>query len=215
MSIGDYNIFPSKLLSSEIKVNFLPNLNFNHHIVLNFSSKPSDEEEDLSFFNEIDSFNFIPSISDDNNKPTLDELFPFNSEKIDKSNTKFPSFKKPNLFTITEKNFSCSFLLKDNEDKLQKKRFREKRPRRENQDNIRRKIKRGFFNCALLKKLNDKLRKIGSKKYLERFPQYFVCDVNQKRNKEILNMTLQEIFEKKELYILIKMKNPLSIISII
>ena len=81
------------------------------------------------------------------------------------------------------------------------KRYRHRRPRKENQDNIRRKIKRGFFNCGLLMKLNDKLRKIGSKKYFERFPQYFVSDVNQKRNKEILNMTLQEILEKKELYI--------------
>ena len=84
---------------------------------------------------------------------------------------------------------------------INRKRYRERRARKDNRDNIRKKIKRGFLNHALIKKLNDKLRNIGSKKYFERFPQNFVSDVNQKRNKEILNMTLREIFEKKELFI--------------
>ena len=108
--------------------------------------------------------------------------------KINTRNLSFASFKNSNLFTNTEKN--C-FLLEDKENKLQKKRFREKRPRRENQDNIRRKIKRGFFNNALLKKLNDKLRNIGIIKYSEKFPHHFVNDVNKKKNKQILIMTLQ------------------------
>ena len=73
------------------------------------------------------------------------------------------------------------FLLEDKENKLQKKRFREKRPRRENQDNIRRKIKREFFNNALIRKLNDKLRSIGVIKYFEKFPHHFVNDVNRKK----------------------------------
>ena len=103
-----------------------------------------------------------------------------------------------NLFSNTENN---SVLDKQEANFISRKRCRERRPRKENQDNMRKKIKRGFFNNALLKKLNDKLRKIGSKKYFERFPQYFVSDVNLIRNKQILNMTLQEIFEKKELYI--------------
>jgi hypothetical protein len=33
-----------------------------------------------------------------------------------------------------------------------------------------------------------------------KFPQNFVSDISQKRNKEIVNLTLKEIFEKKELY---------------
>ena len=103
-----------------------------------------------------------------------------------------------NLFSNTENN---SVLDKQEANFISRKRCRERRPRKENQDNMRKKIKRGFFNNALLKKLNDKLRSIGSKKYLERFPQYFASDVNQKRNHDILNMTLGEIFLKKELYI--------------
>ena len=84
---------------------------------------------------------------------------------------------------------------------MNNKRFPIKRPRKENKDNIRIKIKRGFFNNALIKKLNDKLKSIGSNKYFEKFPQYFVSDVNQKRNQIILDNTLGEIFEKKELFI--------------
>ena len=117
--------------------------------------------------------------------------------KINTRNLSFASFKNSNLFTNTEKNSS---LLQNYERNLLKKRFRDKRPRRENQDNIRRKIKRGFFNNALVKKLNDKLRSNGIIKYFEKFPHHFVNDVNKKKNKQILIMTLQEIFEKKELY---------------
>lgn len=82
-----------------------------------------------------------------------------------------------------------------------RKRFSFRRQRKDNRDNIRKKIKRGFFNNGLIKKLNEKLKSIGSKKYLRKFPQHFVSDVNQKRNKELFNMTLREIFENKQLYI--------------
>ena len=53
----------------------------------------------------------------------------------------------------------------------------------------------------MIKKLNEKLKGIGSRKYLRKFPQHFVSDVNQTRNKDILGMTLEEIFCKKELYL--------------
>ena len=113
-------------------------------------------------------------------------------------NESVSSLESSNLFSNSKNNYD---LVKEEQNCAIGKRYKHRRPRKENKDNIRRKIKRGFFNCALLKKLNDKLRTIGSKKYFERFPQYFVSDVNQIRNKQILNMTLQEIFEKKELYI--------------
>ena len=83
--------------------------------MLNFASESSNEEEgeNLSFFNEIESFNFIHTISDENNKSSLDQLISFNFKKIDKQNNTFSSFKKPNLFTNTEKN---TFLINDNKD---------------------------------------------------------------------------------------------------
>ena len=81
-----------------------------------------------------------------------------------------------------------------------RKRFSFRRQRKDNRDNIRKKIKRGFFNNALIKKLNEILKRIGSNKYFEKFPQRFVSDIDQKRGKEIFGMTLGEILEKKKIY---------------
>ena len=81
-----------------------------------------------------------------------------------------------------------------------RKRFSFRRQRKDNRDNIRKKIKRGFFNNALIKRLNEILKRIGSNKYFEKFPQRFVSDIDRKRGKEIFSMTLGEILEKKKIY---------------
>ena len=75
-----------------------------------------------------------------------------------------------------------------------------RRQRKDNVDNIRRKIKRGFFNVSLIYKLNEKLKNIGSNKYFEKFPPHFVSDIDKKRNKKIFGMTLSELFLNKEIY---------------
>ena len=53
----------------------------------------------------------------------------------------------------------------------------------------------------LCENLDSKLRIIDSKEYFTKFPQFFASDVHSNRNKIILDMTLQEIFENSELYI--------------
>ena len=75
-----------------------------------------------------------------------------------------------------------------------------KRRRREYHDNIRKKIKRNFFNKILVKKMNKELKKGGSKKYFALFPQEIVADVTRKRNKKLLNMTLRQVITNSELY---------------
>ena len=146
MSINNYNINTSKIVVAETNTNFLPNFKVYDYIKLgspfpsNFSSQSSDDIDDLGFFSQNDSLNFVLSISEENNKPSLDELIPTNYAKINNSNISFASLEKSNLFTNIEQN---SFLLQIYERKLLKKRFRDRRPRRKNQDNIRRKIKRG------------------------------------------------------------------------
>ena len=102
--------------------------------------------------------------------------------------------KKNSIFTQTEKELQIN-----DEAFLKKKRSTIRRSRKENQDNIRKKIKRGFLNNALVKNLNETLKKIGSKLFFQKFPQNLVGNVNKNSNKEIINMTLLEIFEKKEL----------------
>ena len=122
--------------------------------------------------------------------PSLKEFFSFNSVYSEIKNDSFSSGENSNLFSNTE---SYSIFVKEDEYMLKRKRFQKRRPRKENRDNIRKKIKRGFFNCALINKLNEKLKKIGSKKYLMKFPQHFVSDVNQQRNRDIFGITLEEI----------------------
>ena len=131
------------------------------------------------FFNSIINKNFfINGISFFNNQlPTKNirkEIFKVIKGK--KETETVSSSESSSLFKNTE---SDSISDKENEIKfIGNKRSKVKRPRKENQDNIRRKIKRAFFNNALIKKLNNKLKSSGSIKYLEKFPQIFVCDVN-------------------------------------
>ena len=153
------------------------------------------------FFNSIINKNFfINGISFFNNQlPTKNiskEIFRVIQGK--KETETVSSSESSSLFKNTE---SDSISDKEKEIKfIGIKRSKVKRPRKENQDNIRRKIKRAFFNKALIKKLNNKLKSSGSIKYLEKFPQIFVCDVNKNKNKKIMDMTLKKIFETKELY---------------
>ena len=109
--------------------------------------------------------------------------------------------KKESIFTRIEND---SF--PKEETFAEKKRFPNRRRRRENQDNIRRKIKRGFLNNGLIKKINEILKNNGIGYFFEKFPQYFVCDVTRKTNNALMNMTLEEIFEKKELYKEVELK---------
>ena len=195
---------PSQFFSVDNKMIFLPDFKRNEFIdiephYMNLSSKSSEEEEDdFNFFNYADSSTFISSILDPNPMPSLEDIFPIHSIESKSKKDSVIIIEKVNLFSNIEKN---SILVKDGEDMLKRKRFQDRRPRKENQDNIRKKIKRGFFNNGLIKKLNEKLKNIGSNKYLRKFPQHFVSDVNQKRNKELFNLTLKEIFVNKELYL--------------
>ena len=74
------------------------------------------------------------------------------------------------------------------------------RKRRDNKDNIDIKIIRGFLNGNLIKNLNKKLNLIGSSAFFERFPQNFINDARKQSNKDILYLSLKEIFNKNELY---------------
>jgi len=204
MSLDNYYLNSALLSSADNKMIYLPDFKRNEFIEIqppfnmNLSSKSSEEEDDFNFFNYADSSTLIPSILDPNPMPYLEDIFPIQSIESESKKDSLITLEKVNLFTNIEKN---SLLAKSGEEMLRRKRFQDRRPRKENQDNIRKKIKRGFFNNGLIKKLNEKLKSIGSKKYLRKFPQHFVSDVNQKRNKELFNMTLREIFENKELYI--------------
>ena len=98
--------------------------------------------------------------------------------------------KKPTMFTKNDKVLLGKKI----------KRSYKKRKRKDNTDNKRRKIKRSFFNCALIKMLNKILKSMGSKLYFIKLSQEFVSDVNKETNKKMLNQTIKEILENTKLY---------------
>ena len=124
----------------------------------------------------------------------LKQIFNVNT----KSNSQFIKEDKQ-LFEVLypEKNDIVDII--DEREFINKKRFHNRLRRFENRDNIRRKIKRGFFN-ALIENMNKNLKNNGSHLFFEKFPQKFLANISRNTNKEILNMTLEEIMEKKELY---------------
>ena len=140
-----------------------------------------------------------------NQLPNPDNQINSNNENISSESSTTQEKKK--YFKVITNRSDSLFNKADSNSALDKeanllgnKRYPHRRQRRDNRDNIRKKIKRGFFNNALINKLNDKLKSIRSNKYFMKFPQNFVKDICQKRNKEIINLTLKEIFEKEELY---------------
>ena len=118
---------------------------------------------------------FLSSVNLKNENPISKEIFQVIPGNLD-IRSDSSSSDSSNLFKSSEND---SISDKNEENYIGVKRAKIKRPRKDNQDNIRRKIKRGFFNNALIN---------------------IVGDGNLKRNKMILNMTLLELFEKNELY---------------
>ena len=190
----------------------------------------NQQKEGKAFLCEDFSNTILTSTVDKNPKLTLDELNSeesLNSNSLD--NTIDSIFSSQEIYISNEllvkekrckKKFNVIYpeispiitniinkTLKEKNILLKRKRLEKRRRRRDNQDNIRKKIKRGFLNNALYNKLNKKLKEIGSKLFLEKFPQKFACDVVKKTNKLILNMKLEEIFEMKELYNEKELKN--------
>ena len=141
-------------------------------------------------------------ILDENNKEKQ-KLEPIAQIKELSDNKKKGIFKiiypeKASLFTNIDNNFE--FKEEVDENKTKDNLFiRKKMPRKENKDNIRRKIKRSFFNKYVIPKLNMILKNNGSNLYFMRLPQSFVSDICIKNNKKVINMTLSEIFLNEEI----------------
>ena len=203
----NFNIIP--------KINFLPEIlakNCMYIIPFSFNSLliKKTQGEKFSFLNFDFSKSLNPSLTKRNSVNSFEE-----NDKDKKSNKvmfKVKSMNAPNKKQIFKVNYPDKVSLftnteKDNiPDEVKEKKMvkeiikrKKRRPRKENKDNIRRKIKRGFLNTGVIKKLNQKLKNIGSNLYFMRFPQSFVSDIYRKTNKEVVNMTLAEIFVNKEI----------------
>ena len=196
-------------------------LNIEDRFNKNFISKENEKNNELYLFNNDDantvfssifSFSRFMPLNENDNRKILDNVL-IQKDKISSDNKEnslknmenrekkrifgIVYKKKETLFTLVDNN---TLINKENEYLLKRKRMPFRRQRKDNVDNIRKKIKRGFFNKSLIYKLNEKLKDIGSNKYFEKFPPHFVSDIDQKRNKEVFGMTLAELFQNKEVY---------------
>ena len=140
---------------------------------------------------------FELNINLDEEKEEDFKIYHHTSGIIDKNNRNLLSRKEYSLFKIKVNN---------PDDKLNKNsnfrnniRYKKRQRRYTNQDNVRRIIKRRFFNTHLKNVLNKKMEKSGYKE-LYNFPQKLVSDITIKNNKELINMTLFQIFEKNDSY---------------
>jgi hypothetical protein len=175
--------------NEQLDINIRFKSNFNN--VINFSF---NKEEDL--FNQEE--NSI--INNDINYYTFSNEYPFYNDILDNTIQSFE--KKKNIFNVIYPNKIALFTKTEielPEILIGRKRESERKRRKYNQDNIRKKIKRGFLSI-LIDKLNKILASIGISLYFVKLPQSFVSDVVRKTNKEILNLKLEEIFKKEELY---------------
>ena len=151
-----------------------------------------------------------PNEEEDNEMPNLElTLIPYEQSLLKNTITlKIFDVIYPDKYSVfTRIENDLSYLLKEEEMLCQRKRYNIRRKRRENNDNIRKKIKRGFFNKGLIHKLNMILKNQNINSYFEIFQQHFVGDVTKRTNNQLMNMTLEEIFEKKELYQESELKN--------
>ena len=204
MNPNNYFIFPAILFYLDSNKNIFPF--FAGNILANLNQ--------INYINDNHTRYLLPPNLIQTPKPNTNENIQINSNngsiKIDTKNTSVCSNaqeKKKYFNVIYPRNDSLFNKIdinliteKDELNLLGNKRLSYRRQRKDNKDNMRTKIKRGFFNVALVDKLNDRLKSIGSTKYFMKFPQNFVSDISKRRNKEIVNMTLRDIFEKKELY---------------
>lgn len=182
--------------------NFIPDLE-------NMDSFPIFEEDDSIEFETPFNFNFSSKNKDINaqsnisnsSEPSENPLLPIDEEEDNYISNKFMKIKGE-INAQNRQHFTESNLLFAEEEEifLGRKRGQKKRKRKENADNIRIKAKRAFFNNVIYKALNKLLKNIGSTQYFEKFPNKFTGDVNKKRNKCIVNMSLREIMVNEDLY---------------
>ena len=94
---------------------------------------------------------------------------------------------------------SSKEILDEQKNKLAHKKSNKKiqnvQKRKENADNIRKKIKSRFLKY-LRNIINERLKAAGSKKLFKFLPQKFICNVSKEKNKAVLNLSLQEIILK-------------------
>ena len=98
-----------------------------------------------------------------------------------------------NYHQYIEENVTNSAKAESGNIKKRSKKLKDIQKRKENSDNIRKKIKTKFFKI-LKNTINEKLKIAGSKKFFKCLPNKFISNVSKEKNKSILDLTFKEIF---------------------
>ena len=208
---SDFHDFEHKSIENKLANTTENNLHLFFAQTNNFYSSDNDfSESENSLFNisrnsKLDIFKpVLPLKKEEKTKDDLLKYY-FNNKKENKSNI-VDYAKKRKIFNVIQIKKFDMFNNKENaslsnENILRKNKvFPTIKRRRENQDNIRKKLKTAFFNKFLYKKINQILKNKQSKLYFVKFPISFVNDIRKNNNKNIINKTLLEIMLNKELY---------------
>ena len=207
------NLFLKSKINAYLNIP-LPNLE-------NKDNNQIKEEEDVLFFNNIslseNNLKFSPiEVKDEIKNGIIPELSNKNQDFFNKylepniiisnecsSKKKIGINQKKIFITVYPKKISLFSKAKGEfvfpglkqEDKL----IGNKR-RRNKEDDIRRMIGRRFFNDIVLNLINGILKNAGSIISFEKIQQDVVYDLVKKNNKKLLDMSLEQIFTKKDLY---------------
>ena len=197
-------------IEHKLKIFFSRSCEFPENIIKEDSNETGIENDVFDYNNNSTINKINPAIPLKKEKKIEDELLYHYSNSI-KENNSNPILKKEKrkLFKVNYRIRFDDIFDKENillSQKLNEKAFLEnkvtptKKRRRENWDNIRKKIKTIFFNKYIYNKINDALKAKQSKLYFVKFPITFVNDIKKDTNKDIINKTLLEIMSIKEIY---------------
>jgi hypothetical protein len=186
-------------IHKEYKINFLTKRKFS------FSEKVFlDNETDSYYIKEneeqinLDDDENYSSVISIITQESRNEIYRTNIDKKD-------GYKKAKIFDIIHQESSFTkrencLTLDEEDDEDEKKSILINKTRKDDDDNIRTKIKRAFVNIYLINMLNYILINNNSSLYFEKFPKSFAKNITKIQNSVILDMTLEEIFQNRDLY---------------
>ena len=175
--------------------------NNNHHFEYMRRAKEKKENENVFIFineNELNKSN--DDISSDDKILNIEKLQNINTNNLNFFTQELnlvdssQNSKKNIQNNSPEKNYNDITFQKDNNDLINKKR------KFIDNDNIKNKRLIYFFNNHLLKANNDIIKKAGYKFYFNKLPRELILDLFAENKKDNFQMTLFDIYTKKELY---------------
>ena len=173
----------------------------NHHFEYICRAKEKKENENVFIFineNELNKSN--DDISSDDKILNIEKLQNINTNNLNFFTQELnlvdssQNSKKNIQNNSPEKNYNDITFQKVNNDLINKKR------KFIDNDNIKNKRLIYFFNNHLLKANNDIIKKAGCKFYFNKLPRELILDLFAENKKDNFQMTLFDIYTKKELY---------------